>query len=146
MDRRGCEGLFPFLVPPVVLFSLARRGRVSEGLMPKRRIKRLLKEELDLIELDYKLLTSFVTERAAHKYAQILWDDGWYAQVVDRVRKDWTEFRVYAKPEDESDWDDIPEPPEDDADALSRWKKAPPKPPVRPSLTRVKRRAPPGRD
>ena len=114
--------------------------------MPKRFIKRLLKEELDLIDNGYKLLTSFVTEGASHKYAEILWEEGWYAQIVDRVLKYWQEFRVYAKPKNVEDWEDIPRPPADEATAtvLNKWRKRPPRRPGVPVRThpQEQRRAP----
>ena len=106
--------------------------------MAKRIIKRLLREELDLIDKDYKLLASFVSQHDSHRYAQVLWDEDWYAQVVDRIRKDWSEFRVYARPKDEADWENIPPILWDDAQILYRWRKNPPRA-QRPTAPRVPR-------
>ena len=91
-----------------------RMPTVPKMRVQKRRpkpLKHLLKLEVDLIDNGYKMLSSFVTHKAAHRYAAILREEDFFAQVIDRVRETYIEYRVYARARSEEA--QVPAPPEE---------------------------------
>jgi len=95
----------PHLEMPVLRKPVLRKPVLRKPSTPKPKIrkhpqgpKRYLQMELDLMDNDYKLLAVFATHKAALKYSHLLRDEGHYAQVVNRIRAKFQEFRIYAKP------------------------------------------------